>query len=57
MSDSRLKVRKRHTLRRKDARSVLEVASKYLAGQSFSKVEEAETEDGSTVILLDDEIV
>ncbi|OGD57517.1 hypothetical protein A3K78_03805 [Candidatus Bathyarchaeota archaeon RBG_13_52_12] len=56
MSDSRLKVRKRHTLRRKDARSILEVASEYLAGQSFSKVEEAETEDGSTVILLDDEI-
>jgi len=56
MSDSGLKVRKRHTLRRQDARRVLEVASKYLAGQSFSKVEEAETEDGSTVILLDDEI-
>jgi PUA domain protein len=56
MSDSKFKVRKRHTLRRKDARSVLELASKYLAGQSFSKVEEAETEDGSTVILLDDEI-
>jgi PUA-domain protein len=56
MSDSGLKVRKRRTLRRQDARRVLEVASKYLAGQSFSKVEEAETEDGSTVILLDDEI-
>ena len=56
MSDSRLKVRKRHTLRRKDARSILEAASKYLIGQSYSKVEEAETEDGSTVILLDDEI-
>lgn len=56
MSDSGLKVKKRRTLRRQDARRVLEVASKYLAGQSFSKVEEAETEDGSTVILLDDEI-
>ena len=51
-----LKVRKRHTLRRKDARSVIEIASKYLAGQSFSKVEEAETEEGSIIILLDDEI-
>jgi len=51
-----LKVRKRHVLRRKDARSVIEIASKYLAGQSFSKVEEAETEEGSTIILLDDEI-
>jgi PUA-domain protein len=56
MSDSGLKVRKRRTLRRQDARRVLEVASKYLTGQFFSKVEEAETEDGSTVILLDDEI-
>ena len=56
MSDSGLKVRKRRTLRRQDARRVLEVASKYLAGQSFSKVEEAETDDGSTVILLDNEI-
>lgn len=56
MSDSGPKVRKRRTLRRQDARRVLEVASKYLAGQSFSKVEEAETDDGSTVILLDDEI-
>ncbi len=56
MSDSGPKVRKRRTLRRQDARRVLEVASRYLAGQSFSKVEEAETDDGSTVILLDDEI-
>ena len=56
MSDSEPKVRKRRTLRRKDARRILEEASKFLAERSFSKVEEAETEDGSTVILLDDEI-
>jgi PUA-domain protein len=56
MSDSGLKVRKRRALRRQDARSVLEGASKYLQGKTFSKVEEGETEDGKKVYLLDDEI-
>ena len=44
-------------MRRQDARSVLERASNYLAGKSFHKVEEAETEDGVKVYLLDDEIL
>jgi len=57
MSDSGLKVRKRRVLRRQGARSILEEASGYLAGQSFSKVEEAETEDRVKVYLLDDEIL
>ena len=56
MSDSGLKVRKRRALRRQDARSVLEGASKYLQGKTFSKVEDGETEDGKKVYLLDDEI-
>jgi PUA-domain protein len=57
MSDSGLKVRKRRALRRQDARSVLEGASKYLQGKTFSKVEEGETEDDKKVYLLDDEII
>ena len=56
MSDSGLKVRRRRTLRRQDARGVLNEASSYLKGLTFSKVEEAETEDGVTVYLLDDKI-
>ena len=56
MSDSGLKVRRRRTLRRQDARGVLNEASNYLKGLTFSKVEEAETEDGVTVYLLDDKI-
>lgn len=57
MSDSGPKVRKRRALRRQDARSILEGASKYISGQSFSLVEEAETEDGTKIYLLDDEIL
>jgi PUA-domain protein len=56
MSDYGLKVRRRRTLRRQDARGVLNEASSYLNGLTFSKVEEAETEDGVTVYLLDDKI-
>lgn len=44
-------------MKRHDARNVLEGASNYLHGQLFSKVEEAETEDGAKVYLLDDEIM
>ena len=57
MSDSAPKVRRRRALRRQDARRVLEGASSYLKAQSFSKVEQAETEDGSKVYLLDDDIL
>jgi PUA-domain protein len=57
MSDSGLKVRKRRALRRQDARSILEEASKYLTGQSFNLVEEAETEDGVKIFLLDNELL
>ena len=57
MSDSGLKVRKRRALRRQDARSILEQASKYISGQSFNLVEEAETEDGTKIYLLDNEIL
>ena len=57
MSDSGPKVRKRRALRRQDARSILEGASKYISGQSFSLVEGGETEDGVKVYLLDDEIL
>ena len=56
MSDSGPKVRRRRALRRQDVRRILEEASRYLAGQSFSKVEEAETEDGSTIFIFEDEI-
>ncbi len=57
MSETGLKVRHRKALRRQDARDVLENASKYLQGMKFSKVEEAETEDGVKVYLLDDEML
>jgi PUA domain protein len=57
MSESAPKVRRRRALRRQDARSVLESAASYLKGQSFNLVEEAETEDGTKVYLLDDEIM
>jgi PUA-domain protein len=57
MSDSGLKVRRRRALRRQDARSVLEGASNYLQGKTYSKVEEGETEDCKKVYLLDDEIL
>ncbi len=57
MSDSGLKVRRRRALRRQDARTILEGASKYISGQSFSLVEEAETEDGVKIYLLDNEIL
>ncbi|MGD0803450.1 MAG: DUF1947 domain-containing protein [Candidatus Bathyarchaeia archaeon] len=57
MSESAPKVRRRRALRRQDARSLLEEASSYINGRTFSKVEEAETEDGSKIYLLDDEIL
>jgi PUA domain protein len=57
MSESAPKVRRRRALRRQNARSVLESAASYLKGQSFNLVEEAETEDGTKVYLLDDEIM
>ena len=57
MSDSAPKIKRRRVLRRQDARRVLEDAAKYIAGKSFSKVEQAETQDGSTVYLLEDEIM
>ena len=57
MSDSGLKVKKRRALRRQDARSILEGASKYISGQSFNLVEEAETEDGTKIYFLDNEIL
>ena len=57
MSDSGLKVRRRRALRRQDARTVLESAAKYLQNMTFTKVEEAETEDGARIYLLDDEIL
>jgi PUA-domain protein len=56
MSESAPKIRRRRALRRQDARSVLESAARYLKGQSFTLVEEAETEDGTRVYLLDGEI-
>ncbi len=57
MSDSGLKVRRRRALRRQDARTVLEGAAKYLQGMTYTKVEEAETEDSARIYLLDDEIL
>ncbi len=36
---------------------VLEGAAKYLQGMTYAKVEEAETEDGTRIYLLDDEII
>ena len=57
MSESAPRVKKRRALRRQDARSVLEGAASYLKGQSFNLVEEAETEDGTKVYVLDDEIL
>jgi PUA domain protein len=57
MSDSGPRVRKRRALRRQDARTILEGASRYIGGQSFSLVEGGETEDGVKVYLLDDEIL
>ncbi len=57
MSDSAPKVRRRHALRRQDARAILQEASSYLKGLSFSLGEEAETEDGTKIYLLDDEIM
>jgi PUA-domain protein len=56
MSESVPKIRRRRALRRQDARSVLESAARYLMGQSFTLVEEAETEEGTRVYLLDGEI-
>jgi len=57
MSESGPRVRKRKALRRQDVRSVLEGAASYLKGQSFNLVEEAETEDGTKVYVLDGEIL
>jgi PUA domain protein len=57
MSESAPKFRRRRALRRQDARSLLEEASSYINGRTFSKVEEAENEDGSKIYLLDDEIL
>jgi PUA-domain protein len=57
MSDSGLKVRRRRALRRQDARAVLEGATSYLNDLEYTKVEEAETEDGTRIYLLDDEIL
>ena len=57
MSESGPKVRRRRALRRQDARSVLEGAASYLKGQSFTLVEEAETDDGTKIYLLDDQII
>jgi PUA domain protein len=57
MSDSGLKVRRRRALRRQDARAVLEGATGYLNDLEYTKVEEAETVDGTRIYLLDDEIL
>jgi PUA domain protein len=57
MGESENRVRKRRALRRKDARALLEEASGLVGEVKASKVEEAEAEDGSTVYLLDDEIL
>lgn len=57
MSDSAPKMRRRRALRRQDVRSLLEEASKYLTDLSPIRVEEAETEDGTKIYLLDDEIL
>jgi PUA domain protein len=57
MSDSGLKVRRRRALRRQDAKAVLEGAKSFLKGIDYTKVEEAETEDGTRIYLLDDEIL
>ena len=56
MSDSSLKVRRRKTLRRQDARAVIEEAQKKVEIQYALKIEEAETEDGTRIYLLDNEI-
>lgn len=50
-------MKRRRALRRQDARRVLEGASRYIEGKLFSKVEEAETEDGVKIYLLNDEIL
>jgi PUA-domain protein len=57
MSDYGPRVKRRRALRRQDARSVLERASRYIEGQLFSKVEGAETDDGVKIYLLNDEIL
>ena len=56
MSDSSLRVKKRKTLRRHDARAVIEEAQKKIDIQPALKIEEAETEDGTRIYLLDNEI-
>lgn len=57
MSDSAPKMKRRRALRRQDVRSLLEEASKYFTDHSPIRVEEAETEDGAKIYLLDDEIL
>ena len=57
MSDSGLRIRKRRALRRQEARSVLQGAENYLQKITYNLVEEAETEDGTQIYLLDNEIL
>jgi PUA-domain protein len=56
MSDSSFKVRRRKTLRRQDARAVIEKAQNKIEIPPALKIEEAETEDGTSIYLLDNEI-
>jgi len=56
MSEQAPKVKRRKALRRQDARALMEEAAKFGVPPA-SKVEEAQTEDGTQVYLLDDEIL
>jgi len=56
MGESENRVRRRRALRRRDAAALLDEASVIVGTVEASMVEEALTEDGRTVYLLDDEI-
>lgn len=47
------KPRKRHVMRWKDARALIEEAATLLAGVSLGSVEQAELEDGTLIYIID----
>lgn len=56
MSEAPPKIKKRHTLKRKETKKIIDEASETLGEFTASRVEAGEFEDGRTVYFLDGEV-
>ncbi len=56
MSEAAPKIKKRHSLKRKETKKIIDEASKTLGEFTVSRVEAGEFEDGRTVYYLDGEV-